>query len=88
MVSILCAIGGERTSIDGLQKLFPDDVSVPVTIGVGAFSHGDLNQDIKDEFEVHLELDKDMMMAWHVCSEVIWMYSWRIGVVKSRYAQA
>lgn len=87
-VSILCTMSGKRTSIDELGKVLPSDTSVPVTIGVGAFSHGDLSQDIKDEFEAHIELDKDMMMAWHICAEVIWMYSWRVGVVKSRYAQA
>jgi rRNA small subunit pseudouridine methyltransferase Nep1 len=86
-VSILCTIGGKRTSVDNLAEVLPADTSVPVTIGVGAFSHGDLSQDIKSKFETHIELDKDMMMAWHICAEVIWMYSWRVGVVKLRYAQ-
>ncbi|MFX1264504.1 MAG: 16S rRNA methyltransferase [Promethearchaeota archaeon] len=86
-VSILCTLGGERTSVDELGKILPIDSSVPVMIGVGAFPHGDLSQETKDEFETHVELDKDMMMAWHICAEVIWMYSWRVGVVKSRYAQ-
>lgn len=86
-VSILCTLGGEHTSIDELGGILPTDASVPVTVGVGAFSHGDLSQEIKDAFEAHIELDKDMMMAWHICAEVIWMYSWRVGVVKSRYAQ-
>ncbi len=86
-ISILCAMGGKPTSIDDLGKILPTNESVPVIVGVGAFSHGDLNQEIKNEFEEHIELDKDMMMTWHICAEVIWMYSWRVGVVKSRYAQ-
>ncbi len=86
-VSILCTLGGKPTSIDELGGLLPADASVPVMIGVGAFSHGDLSQDTKDEFTTHIELDKDMMMAWHICAEVLWVYSWRVGVVKSRYAQ-
>ncbi|MHA2432743.1 MAG: hypothetical protein ACXADO_05895, partial [Candidatus Thorarchaeota archaeon] len=83
--SILCIEGGSRTTIDDLGTGLPADTSIPVTIGVGAYPHGDLKQGIKDEFKTHIELDKDTMMAWHVCAEVIWTYSWRVSVVKSRY---
>lgn len=85
-LSILAVENGARTSIDSLQSKFPLDVSVPVIVGVGAFPHGDFSDELKEQFDTHLELDKEVMMAWHVCAEILWMYSARIGVVQGRYS--
>jgi len=76
---------GSKTSIDSLQSLLPQDTSIPVIVGVGAFPHGDFPNELKELFETHIELDKEVMMAWHVCAEILWIYSARIGVIKSRY---
>lgn len=84
-ISILCTEGGKRTTIDGLSAIMPTDASIPLIVGIGAFPHGDLSQDIKTLFKSHIELDKDVMMAWHVCAEILWTYSWRINVVRRRF---
>jgi rRNA small subunit pseudouridine methyltransferase Nep1 len=85
--TILAVEGGKRTGVQALRNLLPNDVSVPVIVGIGAFPHGDLSDDIKQLFDVHLELDREVMMAWHVCAEVLWMYSERIEVIRRRYAR-
>ncbi|MGY5881491.1 MAG: 16S rRNA methyltransferase [Candidatus Thorarchaeota archaeon] len=84
--SILTIENGLKTTIDSLQSKFPDDASIPVIIGVGAFPHGDFSEDLKNLFGTHLELDTEVMMAWHVCAEILWMYSSRIGIIKERYS--
>ncbi|MFQ5884187.1 MAG: hypothetical protein ACE5IO_03700, partial [Thermoplasmata archaeon] len=84
-ISILCTEGGARTTIDDLHSVLPTDASIPLIVGIGAFPHGDLPQDIKTMFESHVELDIDTMMAWHVCAEVLWTYSWRIDVTRRRF---
>lgn len=84
-ISILCTEGGNRTTIDDLHRILPTDVTIPLIVGIGAFPHGDLSQDIKTMFESHVELDKDTMMAWHVCAEVLWTYSRRINVISRRF---
>ncbi|MFW9844030.1 MAG: 16S rRNA methyltransferase [Candidatus Thorarchaeota archaeon] len=86
--SILTIENGLKTTIDVLQSKLPVDSSVPVIVGVGAFPHGDFSEDMKKLFEVHLELDTEVMMAWHVCAEILWIYSFRIGVIQSRYSPA
>jgi rRNA small subunit pseudouridine methyltransferase Nep1 len=83
--TILAIEGGQKTSIEILQGLFPQDPSIPVIVGVGAFPHGNLAEETASMFEDHLELDREVMMAWHVCSEVLWTYSRRVGVINSRY---
>jgi rRNA small subunit pseudouridine methyltransferase Nep1 len=85
-ISALCVEGGNQTTIDGLETIFPEDDAVPVILGVGAFPHGDLSEEVKALFQNHIELDPEVMMAWHVCAEVLWVYSLKIGVVKTRYA--
>lgn len=84
-LSILAIEHGSKTSIDSLQSLLTQDTSIPVIVGVGAFPHGDFPNELKELFETHIELDKEVMMAWHVCAEMLWIYSARIGVIKSRY---
>ena len=84
--TILAIEGGEKTGMQGLRNILPDDASVPVIVGIGAFPHGDISDEIKQLFDIHLELDKDVMMAWHVCAEVLWVYSERIEVIRRRYS--
>ena len=84
-LSILAIEDGSKTTIDSLHSKFPTDVSIPVIVGVGAFPHDDFSEKVKDLFETHLELDTEVMMAWHVCAEVLWTYSSSIDVIKNRY---
>jgi rRNA small subunit pseudouridine methyltransferase Nep1 len=86
-VKVFLAIeGGEKTGIQGLRNLLPDNPSVPVIVGIGTFPHGDFSDEMKQLFDIHLELDRDVMMAWHVCAEVLWIYSERIEVIHRRYS--
>jgi rRNA small subunit pseudouridine methyltransferase Nep1 len=84
--AILAIEGGEKTGIQGLRNLLPDNPSVPVIVGIGTFPHGDFSDEMKQLFDIHLELDRDVMMAWHVCAEVLWIYSERIEVIHRRYS--
>ncbi|MCK4280181.1 MAG: 16S rRNA methyltransferase [Candidatus Thorarchaeota archaeon] len=78
---VLLAIeDGTKTSAESLRSMLPQDSTVPVILGVGAFPHGDMSKSVKDLFSTHLKLDKEVMMAWHVCAEVLWTYSSRVGV--------
>ncbi|MHA2026503.1 MAG: 16S rRNA methyltransferase [Candidatus Thorarchaeota archaeon] len=84
--TILAIEGGQKTTIQGITELFPTDSSVPIVVGVGAFPHGHLPESISSLFKNRLEFDKEVMMAWHVCAELLWTYSLRVGVVKNRYS--
>ncbi|MHA2229924.1 MAG: 16S rRNA methyltransferase [Candidatus Thorarchaeota archaeon] len=84
-LSILAVKGGKQTTTQDLVALFPDDMSKPVVFGVGAFPHGDLMDSTRNLFSHLVELDTDVMMAWHVCAESLWMYSSKIGVIDNRY---
>ena len=84
-ISALCVEGGNQTTIDGLKMIFPEDDAVPVILGVGAFPHGDLSEEVKVLFQNHIELDPEVMMAWHVCAEVLWVYSLKMEIGKVRY---
>jgi rRNA small subunit pseudouridine methyltransferase Nep1 len=84
--TILAIEGGEKTGVRDLRNLLPADASVPVVFGIGAFPHGDFSEHVKQSFDLHLELDKEVMMAWHVCAEVLWVYSEQIEVIRQRYA--
>lgn len=86
--SILALEGGTKTTIQSLQDIFPSDSSVPVIIGVGAFPHGDFIESSMSAFDHHIELDKEVMMAWHVCAEILWIYSARVKVIQNRYYSA
>ncbi|MGD9381747.1 MAG: 16S rRNA methyltransferase [Candidatus Thorarchaeota archaeon] len=85
-ISALCVEGGTQTTIDGLETILPEDGAVPFILGIGAFPHGDLSKEVKALFQTHIELDPEVMMAWHVCAEVLWIYSLKMGVSKARYA--
>jgi rRNA small subunit pseudouridine methyltransferase Nep1 len=84
--TILTIKGGQKTTFEDLAELFPSDSSVPVIVGVGAFAHGFISESTTNLFKHKLALDKDVMMAWHVCSELLWAYSLSVGVVKTRYS--
>jgi rRNA small subunit pseudouridine methyltransferase Nep1 len=84
--TFLAVEGGKQTSIESLRNLLPQDPSVPVIVGVGAFPHGNLSDETVSMFGTHLELDRDVMMAWHVSAELLWIYSLNIGAVKIRYS--
>jgi rRNA pseudouridine-1189 N-methylase Emg1 (Nep1/Mra1 family) len=84
--TILAVENGAQTPMDKLESLLPADATIPVIVGVGAFPHGDFSAGLRELFDTHLEFDKEVMMAWHVCAETLWMYSSRIGVVQQRYS--
>jgi len=87
-LSILTIENGMKTTTSTLQSQFPSDSSVPVIVGVGAFPHGDFSEDLKKLFDMHIELDTEVMMAWHVCAEILWMYSARTGATDERYSSS
>lgn len=82
--TFLAIEGGERTTLTGLEQHMAS--SSNVTVGIGAFPHGDFSEEIKELFSQHLELDKDVMMAWHICAVMVWTYSKATEVVRKRYA--
>ena len=84
--TILTIEGGQKATREKLGALLPQDASVPVIVGVGAFPHGDMPEQIASQFDAHLELDREVMMAWHVCAEILWVYSLSIDVFNNRYA--
>ena len=84
-MTLLAIEGGKQTSVESLRNLLPQDPSVPVIAGVGAFPHGDLSQETIAMFDTSIELDREVMMAWQVCAELLWVYSLSVDVVKTRY---
>ncbi|MHA1965970.1 MAG: 16S rRNA methyltransferase [Candidatus Thorarchaeota archaeon] len=85
-MTLLTIEGGKQTSIESLRNLLPQDPSVPVIVGVGAFPHGNLSEETVSLFGTHLELDREVMMAWHVCADILWTYSLSVSIVKTRYS--
>ena len=85
-MTLLAIEKGQKTSVETLRTAFPNDQSIPVIAGVGAYPHGDLSEEIVNLFDTHIELDREVMMAWHVCSELLWTYSLSIGIIKTRYS--
>jgi rRNA small subunit pseudouridine methyltransferase Nep1 len=83
-LSILTTENGSATTIDSLGTLLPTVPSVPVIVGVGAFPYGDFKESTSRLFTNQVKLDNEVMMAWHVCAEILWTYSWRIGVSQKR----
>ncbi len=81
---ILALEEGTPTSTTRLLNLLPESDDVPVILGVGGFPHGDMRREITSLFETQLSLDPDIMMAWHVCTEVLWIYSHRVQVSEKR----
>jgi rRNA small subunit pseudouridine methyltransferase Nep1 len=84
--TILAMEGGQKTTVHSLSKSLPTDTSVPIIMGVGAFPHGALSESTIALFDTKLEFDKEVMMAWHVCAEVVWTYSKNVGVIEKRYS--
>ena len=79
--------GGEKTSPQKLLSLLQSiDLDVDIVFGVGAFPHGNISKSIAEMFKTHLEMDPEIMMAWHVCAEILWIYSQRVQTVEKRYA--
>ena len=72
-------------NMQSLLNTIPSDPKVPVILGVGVFPHGDFTSNARDLFATHIELDPEVMMAWHVCTEVLWCYSLKHDVVAKRY---
>lgn len=85
-MTLLAVESGQKTSIENLRTLLPNDQSIPVIAGIGAYPHGDLSEEIVSLFDTLLELDREVMMAWHVCSELLWTYSLSTGVIETRYS--
>jgi rRNA small subunit pseudouridine methyltransferase Nep1 len=84
-ITILAKDNGTPTTMTEFETLLPSDPSIPVIVGIGAFPHGTFSEEVVSLFTSHLEFDKEIMMAWHVCAEVLWTYSHRVGVSKKRY---
>jgi rRNA small subunit pseudouridine methyltransferase Nep1 len=82
---ILTKEGGKPTSDSELENLLPPNTNNPVIVGIGAFPHGDFSDEIINLFPIHLEFDKEIMMAWHVCAEILWTYTRRYDLIKLRY---
>ncbi len=87
-MTLLAVEGGQKIDMHTLVEMYPSKSDVPVILGVGAFPHGDFLGNARDVFETHIELDHDVMMAWHVCSEVLWTYSLKHEIIANRYSEA
>ncbi|MFW9919133.1 MAG: hypothetical protein ACFFED_06020, partial [Candidatus Thorarchaeota archaeon] len=86
-LTLLAVEGGIQTSMKSLIDLLPSDSRIPVILGVGAFPHGDFQSTARDLFKHHIELDSEVMMAWHVCNEILWCYSLKHDVIAKRYGK-
>ncbi|MBS3793295.1 MAG: 16S rRNA methyltransferase [Candidatus Thorarchaeota archaeon] len=84
-VSILAEEEGERITLRRLKAMIPEDSSKPVIFGVGAFPHGDLTRETLGLFDETVRLDTETMMAWHVSSMMLWLYSEQVAVADSRF---
>jgi rRNA small subunit pseudouridine methyltransferase Nep1 len=84
--TILALEGGGRVTPDELGRMMSEPAS-PVILGVGAFPHGDLSPEIVALFKIRVELDTEVMMAWHVCAEILWTYSRQVRVIEERYGR-
>lgn len=86
-LSLVAEESGEQATPGQLNAMIPDDPAKSVTFGAGAFPHGDLTEETLRLFDTVVRLDTDVMMAWHVCSLMLWFYSQQIGVAKQRFAE-
>lgn len=75
-VSILALEEGDKKTIKELTLHFPQNAQVPVIVGIGAFPHGEFSKEVERLFDDKIALSSDVMMAWHVCAEVLWAYTW------------
>ncbi|TFF96536.1 16S rRNA methyltransferase [Candidatus Thorarchaeota archaeon] len=85
-VTLLATEGGQRVNIAELGRMF-SACSGPVVFGVGAFPHGDFSSESRGLFNREIELDTEVMMAWHVCAEVVWTYSREVDLITKRFRQ-
>jgi len=85
-LSLLAVEGGRHTSLQSMVDLLPSSTQIPVVVGIGAFPHGDFHSDARSLFKMHIELDVEVMMAWHVCTEVLWCYSLKHDIIAKRYS--
>ncbi|MHA1771287.1 MAG: hypothetical protein ACTSYL_06665 [Candidatus Thorarchaeota archaeon] len=79
----LASENGTPTTLHDLVSHFPLDSSIPVIFGVGAFPHGDMGSSIVSLFDETVSLDPATMMTWHVSSEILWLYSYRLNLSSS-----
>jgi len=86
--TVLAVEDGKKTTIDALSSLLPEGPNTPAIIGIGAFPHGEFEKSIPGLFREHVCLDSEVMMAWHVCAEVLWTYSWRVGASQKRLSES
>jgi rRNA small subunit pseudouridine methyltransferase Nep1 len=75
-VSILALEEGDKKTMKELRGHFPEDSQVPAIVGIGAFPHGSFSKEVEALFDEKIALSSDVMMAWHVCAEVLWAYTW------------
>ncbi len=87
-LAIIAVEGGERLSMEGLHSRLPENTDTPVIVGIGAFPHGDFQESTKVQFQTKLELDTEVMMAWHVCSEILWTYTLKHRIIGQRYEKS
>ncbi|MEM4735415.1 MAG: 16S rRNA methyltransferase [Candidatus Thorarchaeota archaeon] len=86
-IVMLASESGTPTSSAELAELLPPDSSKPVLVGVGAFPHGDFSNEVSSLFKIHRRFDPEVMMAWHVCAQVLWTYSLRIDITRHRFGE-
>ncbi len=79
-LTILASENGDLIGPRDLPSIFPSSPTTPIVFGVGAFPHGDLVSSAASLFDRKVALDPDVMMAWHVCSEAVWLYSYSLNV--------
>jgi rRNA pseudouridine-1189 N-methylase Emg1 (Nep1/Mra1 family) len=83
-VTWLTSETGSPRSSRSITSSMPDDVSTPLVIGIGAFPHGSFSEVVEESFTGRIRLDSDVMMAWHVCAEMVWLYTSKFGVLHRR----
>ncbi|MBD3158560.1 MAG: 16S rRNA methyltransferase [Candidatus Lokiarchaeota archaeon] len=84
-MSILAEEEGTKITPRRLKAMIPEDSSKSVIFGVGAFPHGDLARETVELFDEVVRLDMDVMMAWHVSSMMLWLYSEHVAVADRRF---
>jgi rRNA small subunit pseudouridine methyltransferase Nep1 len=80
----LTSESGRPSSPSSILSAIPDDASMDLIIGIGAFPHGSFSKVVEEVFTDRVRLDRDVMMAWHVCAEIVWLYSSKLGVLQQR----
>ncbi|MBD3405954.1 MAG: 16S rRNA methyltransferase [Candidatus Lokiarchaeota archaeon] len=76
---------GSDTTFSQLVEIFPVELDQSVVFGIGAFPHGEFSSSVRSLFETPLCFDNGVMMAWHVCAEILWAYSKKFEIIRKRY---